>query len=221
MRKLIFLLLLTGCSLKVAHFSDTHIKDTSSANYVSRVVEKINEQEPDFVLFTGDLTQNGTPKEFELAWGVLDKLEPPLYYVLGNHDYYLKAGKHNYNVSKFEDVYILTLDLVYGKNWLNAKYDTELIKEALTDVPTGSKLIALSHYPPINERKIECDYFSDYNLLLFAYGHYHSNYSEIRDSTLYSRTVSNNWRENHDTSRARGFKIYYLDDLSEKFIEVE
>ena len=44
--------------LKVVQFSDTHIKEDFTYQDLGKVVNKINEQNPDVVVFTGDLYDN-------------------------------------------------------------------------------------------------------------------------------------------------------------------
>ena len=42
-------------SLKLVQFSDTHIKPDFTAKNFQKVVDLINQQDPDIVVFTGDL----------------------------------------------------------------------------------------------------------------------------------------------------------------------
>lgn len=54
---------------------------------------KINLMQPSFVVSVGDLIQGGTkdPAQLDAEWdelvGMVDTLEPPFFYVAGNHDY--------------------------------------------------------------------------------------------------------------------------------------
>ena len=57
-----------------------------SASILRDVVDDINSKNVDFVLMAGDLTNKGTQGEYEVASSVLERLEPPLLAVPGDHD---------------------------------------------------------------------------------------------------------------------------------------
>ena len=78
------------------HISDTHFGPTADysrhGHYpvpcARRVVEIINNlpQRPDFVIHTGDVVNEPGPDAYRLAAETLAPLEPPIYFVVGNHD---------------------------------------------------------------------------------------------------------------------------------------
>ncbi|MBR5510780.1 MAG: metallophosphoesterase [Bacteroidaceae bacterium] len=74
---------------KIVHISDIHLLSfIGREDALARIVEKINAQQPDAILFTGDLvTQNSS--EFESTKDILAKLRATdgVYSILGNHDY--------------------------------------------------------------------------------------------------------------------------------------
>lgn len=74
--------------LKIVHISDIHSGSFTDKKAVIRGVEKIMKQQPDLILFTGDLVNN-VAIEMEDYMDVFDKLKAPLgvYSTLGNHDY--------------------------------------------------------------------------------------------------------------------------------------
>lgn len=74
--------------LKIVQISDIHSGSFTDKEAVMRGVQKIMEQAPDLVLFTGDLVNNKAD-EMDDYLDVFDKIEAPLgvYSVLGNHDY--------------------------------------------------------------------------------------------------------------------------------------
>lgn len=76
--------------VKAVHFSDVHLGWFYSTQRLEQLVEKINQQKPDILFFTGDLFDKARYfTEFEEAAAILQKLEAPLgkYAVWGNHDY--------------------------------------------------------------------------------------------------------------------------------------
>ena len=74
--------------LKVVHISDIHAGSFTDKQAVLRGVDKIMQQKPDLILFTGDLVNNRAD-EMEDYMDVFSRLNAPMgvYSVLGNHDY--------------------------------------------------------------------------------------------------------------------------------------
>ncbi len=74
--------------LRIAHISDTHI--TSESAYKSYaydlIVNEINRFNFDFVIHTGDITNQGLREEYERATYELKKINKPLVVLPGNHD---------------------------------------------------------------------------------------------------------------------------------------
>jgi len=74
--------------LKIVHISDIHSGSFQDKKAVHRGVEMIMAQQPDLILFTGDLV-NDVSTEMDEYVDVFNQLNAPLgvYSVLGNHDY--------------------------------------------------------------------------------------------------------------------------------------
>jgi len=74
--------------LRVAHISDIHASSLGSdaAEIADRMVEAVNAERPDLVVYTGDY---GEPAEFDAGPKILERLRARLgkFAVLGNHDY--------------------------------------------------------------------------------------------------------------------------------------
>jgi len=73
---------------KLVHISDIHSGSFNNKEAVQRGVDKILRQDPDLILFTGDLVNN-VAEEMKGFMDVFDKLRAPhgVYSTLGNHDY--------------------------------------------------------------------------------------------------------------------------------------
>ena len=83
--------------LKIALFSDTHLGFGYDKDDLAKAVGRINEQEPDVIVFTGDLFDNYSKwngKDKDII-AVLSKLDARLgkFAVLGNHDYESGANR--------------------------------------------------------------------------------------------------------------------------------
>ncbi|MBU6158765.1 MAG: metallophosphoesterase [Bacteroidetes bacterium] len=74
--------------LKIIHISDIHSGSFTDKEAVKRGVAMIQEQEPDLILFTGDLV-NYKADEMEPYLDLFGSLTAPhgIYSILGNHDY--------------------------------------------------------------------------------------------------------------------------------------
>lgn len=71
----------------VAHLSDPHVGAIDfREDLITDTIKKINQLNPDVVVVTGDITENGYYAEFERATGFLDLVEAPMLVVPGNHD---------------------------------------------------------------------------------------------------------------------------------------
>ena len=97
--------------LKMIQISDLHLGSWTDKNALQEVVEVINDEDPDFIFFTGDLV-NFLTREAYRYQDVLEKLEARngVYAILGNHDYgdYVRwddEGEKDRNMRELEDLY--------------------------------------------------------------------------------------------------------------------
>ena len=105
---------------KIVHFSDLHYQSTFGEKDLTNLVDKIQDLEPDILIFTGDLTDAKTKitqEDLQQLIHAFQKLSAPLgmYAVRGNEDY------HN---SNFDVVFTNTnfkildnnYELIYSKS---------------------------------------------------------------------------------------------------------
>lgn len=88
-------------AVKIVQFTDTHLGDFYSIEQLQKLVDKINEQNPDVVVFTGDLIDEA--HEYEDIHSislVLEDIKAKLgkFAVWGNHDYGGGAERHYENI---------------------------------------------------------------------------------------------------------------------------
>lgn len=77
----------SGQSFKFAHVTDTHVGSKTGKADLQRTVEDINNQDDlDFVILTGDITEMGTDEEINTAENIINQLDIPYYIIPGNHD---------------------------------------------------------------------------------------------------------------------------------------
>lgn len=72
---------------KIVHMSDLHIGFTQfREDILLNTINKINKLNPDAVVISGDITDNGYYREFVKVKGYIDLLIPPTIVIPGNHD---------------------------------------------------------------------------------------------------------------------------------------
>ncbi len=91
--------------LKIVHISDIHSGSFTDKKAVSHGVEKILNEKPDIILFTGDIV-NDRATEMEEYMNVFNKIKAPMgvYSTLGNHDYGDYVGWPYKGVSKDQNL---------------------------------------------------------------------------------------------------------------------
>ncbi len=71
--------------LKIAVVSDLHLGVYKDDKFLEKIVQKINEQNPDLIVIPGDFIYKITPQQFSY-FNPLTHLNAPVYAVTGNHD---------------------------------------------------------------------------------------------------------------------------------------
>lgn len=176
--------------LRVVQISDIHIKADYPVNQLEKIVEKVNREQPDVILFTGDLFDNYAeygPAEEVIA--CLKKLSAPLgkFAVWGNHDYGGGASSVYPEILAAADFQLLensgtNIPLSNGKSIYIAGLDDSLlgqasIEEALA-LREGDYTILLSHEPD------QADHLPDQNIQLILSGHSHGGQVKLPFFTL-------------------------------------
>lgn len=79
-------------------FGDSKVQadqpDSAETTVLSALLEKINEHDVEFVLFTGDLLENDSEANYRFGKSFLDRLEKPYYITVANHEI---AGSDNFD----------------------------------------------------------------------------------------------------------------------------
>ncbi|HNZ83163.1 MAG: metallophosphoesterase [Sedimentibacter sp.] len=167
-------------NIKIIQFSDSHISRYFNVTNLKKAVHKINAQNPQIVVFTGDLINKfnhyDNKENIHEIWEVLSEINAPLgkYAVYGNHDYGGGAERAyrqimtnsgfkilvNENIKiKENNINIIGLDdSIFGT------FDKETIVSLLDE---NYYNIIISHEPDVAE------YFLQYSTDLFLAGHSH------------------------------------------------
>ncbi len=96
-------------NIKIAFIADLHLTTTSNKDLFIDMVEKINLQKPDIIIFGGDILQNSYTKVKDNYTEVFSKLQAPhgIYTVLGNHEYYGNDVEENIIYLKSLNIHVL------------------------------------------------------------------------------------------------------------------
>ena len=168
--------------LKIVQFTDLHYGSTIHLKELKNIVKRINDQNPDIVIFTGDLVENKvvlSDKEVEKITEELKKINPKIetLAVKGNHDYdheYFDRITENlpwkvlfntyefvYNNSTTPLVFVGFDDLLEGK--VDIKNGFSYKNENPDDLFT----IVLTHEPDLIDQITE----DNYNLAFAGHSH--------------------------------------------------
>lgn len=161
---------------KVVHFSDLKYGSTTDQKYLKKLVNKINELNPDIIIFTGDLISSNyklTDNDKKSIIENLNKLDPKI-------DIYSIRGDNDINETYNS---IITQTKIIEKNNLNKliyyKGDTPIMLIGLDDSINGNQSLDMAfNYEENNYYKIlithEPDTYEkikDKNIDLFLAGH--------------------------------------------------
>lgn len=165
--------------IKIAHFSDLHIKQELDLTQFNQVITILKQENPDIICFTGDfLDANDLYKrESEPIIKALQSLNPPYgkYAVLGNHDLVkstnnkslqlLEAG--GFNVLRDEKIELMYEQIPLVVAGLDSILHKTTTTHILGDLETQKFNILLAHEPDSVVK------FSNYPINLQLSGHTH------------------------------------------------
>ena len=166
--------------IKVVQFTDVHLGEFYSLSQLEKVVEKINNQNADIVVFTGDLIDKaGQYKDINKVSSVLEKINANIgkYAVWGNHDY--GGGGHAY----YEDIMtesgftilkneIVTIPIDKNKNMTISGLDEAMLgnpdyNSIINNINDKDFNLLLLHEPDLVNEFVN----SDINLALAGHSH--------------------------------------------------
>lgn len=149
------------------HLSHPDVKDpnlhTDTVATFIKIIDAISAMElkPNFVILSGDLTNTGAKKSYELLKNLLRPLSVPVIMALGNHDrrdwfYQVFNNKPSLEPYFHDDIYsglhVITLDTSVPGRIAGAICDDQFdyLKKTLKKHKTSPKLLVLHHPPKID-----------------------------------------------------------------------
>src|SRR5690606_4945313 len=193
----IYCFVLTGAvcyaqPFKFAQVTDTHVGGATGAEDLRRTVRDLNQQNDiDFVILSGDVTEFGSDEELALAKQILDSLSLPLYVLPGNHDSnWSESGANSFRKVFGDETFFfrhkgyLFMGTTSGPNmrmspgqiprenlvWMDSVFSANPDKE--------TPLVFINHYPldsSLNNWYEAIDRLKQRNVQLAMCGHGHNN----------------------------------------------
>ena len=178
-------------TFKYAFVTDTHIGTQTGEEDLRRTVADLNKQNDiDFVLVTGDVTEMGTLKEIKLAKEILSALNKPVYVIPGNHDTgWSESGgvdfirefgddKFTFDHKGFRFIACASGPYVRMSDGHIPRDATVWLEKILKNTPKEMPVVFINHYPIDNslDNWYEAtDRIKKYNIQYAICGHGHSN----------------------------------------------
>ena len=150
------------------------------------VIDDINKKDDIlFVLFGGDITEQGLLKEYKFFYNTVKNLNKPYLTVIGNHDYLSNGeviyeqmfGEYNYSFEFNHNKFVIFDDVVWESN---KNPDFNWLSMQLSDNELFKQVFVISHIPPFTDQ-FNSDMEQEYRLLmqennvqLSIHGHVHS-----------------------------------------------
>jgi 3',5'-cyclic AMP phosphodiesterase CpdA len=156
----------------IAHMSDLHIRPKNqlyqglvdSNTMAEAAIRQINclVPQPDLVILSGDIVDEGSPAEYAVAREILGQLTAPLLVIPGNHDdrevlrqnfadhaYLPKTGPLHFSAGDYGPLRIIGLDIsVPGQHHGDIDDDTvNWLEKTLAEEPERPTLIMMHQYP--------------------------------------------------------------------------
>jgi len=182
--------------LKIVQISDIHSGSFTNKQAVMKGVQKIINEKPDLILFTGDLVNNAAG-EMDDYMDVFDKLDAPLgvYSTLGNHDYgdyvhWESPGEKKANLDRLKEVHAALgwrllmnehvvlekgadkIALIGVENWSSKAWFPKYgdLKKAYSGSASLPFKILMSHDPSHWKGEV-CKLYPDIDLMLAGHTH--------------------------------------------------
>nr|WP_312578472.1 metallophosphoesterase [Sedimentibacter sp.] len=203
--------------IKILQFSDTHLSDYFDTKDLQRIVNKINNENPDIVIFSGDLIDYYKNYSYEgditQISDILGRIKAPLgkYSVYGNHDYGGGAEKAYSEIMKKSGFITLVNNAVKLEKYninimgLDDSIFGNIGKEELYNNIDGSYYnIVISHEPDVVDSMLE------YDIDLFLSGHSHGGQVNIPffSSAIYPPLGEKYTRGLYEFENYRETKLY-------------
>ena len=169
--------------ITAVQLSDIHLGHFRGENHLRKIVNKVNELNPDIIFITGDLVESHYNSDKQTLLPLKD-LNAPLYFVDGNHDAQvgvekLKNNLREIGVRVLENEFVDTLGLrIIGLEYMKpdkqsidplSVKERNTIQSVISTIPTTDTLATIVlHHTPLGSQ-----YISKAGVDLYLCGHTH------------------------------------------------
>ena len=151
---------------RVAHMSDLHVGTYKGKTaFVEKVVRLVNEENPDIVVFTGDLV-NTDPEEVRPYESLLSSLTAPdgVVSVLGNHDYCLYRNPDRWSNPREGGLQVAEIERSMGwRVLMNESFPLQRDSDCIAIV--GVEHTGKPPFPQIGDLKSAVEGITDYDTI--------------------------------------------------------
>ena len=191
-------------SYTVVHITDSHLDRRANLDYNTlteflKIVEEINLINPEFVIHTGDLTEEAAQERyFQVAQDALSRFEVPVFVTAGGHD--LQVFQDNSeNRTWWEKYFGKTMDFsfLYGNHLYVGLQEWELPTQSFSteqlqwaqnvltqSITRGDPMRVLFYHYDV-QNQIDANFVNTHDLDVLLWGHEHTNSeTTIGNSTL-------------------------------------
>jgi 3',5'-cyclic AMP phosphodiesterase CpdA len=139
----------------IAHISDPHVGSPYFVpNLMNRVIAELNELQPDLVICTGDLTNEGYRQEYKNWVAYRQRIKAPVFTVTGNHD------ARNVGYVHFEE-------LIGPRHWATDVEGVRIVGADSSEPDLNEGQIGRERYPWLREQ-----FAAPADLKIFALHHH-------------------------------------------------
>jgi len=169
-------------TFSIAFIADNHFYYDN----LRTVIDDINKKDDIlFVIFVGDIADQGLLKEYEIFYDVMKNLNKPYLTAIGNHDYLSNGevvykqmfGAYNYSFEFNHNKFVIFDDVIWESN---KNPDFDWLSGQLTDNELFKQVFVIAHIPPFsnefNSDTMEQKYtllMQENNVQLSIHGHVH------------------------------------------------
>ena len=170
-------------SIKIVHLPDIHLGTQRRAAHLEKLLKVVNEENPDIVLYNGDLVDSDIALKPEI-FALFKSVKAEQYFTTGNHEYYMNTDKAlqliadaGIRILRSEMVETHGIQLI-GMEYMNADketYDAHVvntltIQEELPRIARDeNKPTVLAHHSPVGMQ-----YVADGGIDVMLAGHTHA-----------------------------------------------
>ena len=210
--------------------NDIHAVNDADGTWLADVVVKSirgQAEKPDFVIIAGDLTEDGSVRQFDAVKTAFAPLKFPLHVVVGNHDYVPKGKDRR----PYEQAFPKAINYHFEhKGWnfvgldstdgVKAKVDVQpatlnWVDVNLRRIDKARPMLLFTHFPlgpGVTNRALNADAllnrFKGHNLTCVFGGHHHGfTEKKVGEVVLTTNRCCSLTKGNHDKTKEKGYFV--------------